>query len=68
MAQIEVEDYGSALAEEIEKISGSLSKTRFNEDGLVVLLAEASGVNRGMVRKVIKALPKLSSKYLKASR
>lgn len=63
--KIEVEDFGSSLAEEIKKISGSLGRTKLNEDALVILLAEASGVRRGDVRAILQALPRLSKKYLK---
>ena len=63
--KVPIEDFGAGLAEDIFSIQDSLKNTKINEDGLAILLSEASGVRRTDVRAVLRAVPRLSSKYLK---
>lgn len=63
--KIDVEDFGASLADDIKAIANSLKNTKLNEDGLVILVAEAAQVNRTHARAVIRALQRLEGKYLK---
>lgn len=63
--QIEVEDFGASLAEDIKNIKKALSATLVNDKALVILLAEAAGVKRDDVRRVLAAARTLDSRYLK---
>lgn len=56
------------LGEEIRKVSQigkAITASKFKRKGLVLLLAEISGVNRTDINKVLDALPELEKEYLK---
>lgn len=57
-----------SLEEEIRKVSQigkSITASKFKRKGLVILLAELSGVNRRDINAVLDALPNLEKEYLK---
>ena len=65
MSKIEIEDFGASLADEIKKISINIRSTRLNDDALVVLLSDKSGVGRNDIRKVLNVIRRLDLFYLK---
>jgi len=65
MSKIEIEDFGASLADEIKKISINIRSTRLNDDALVVLLSDKSGVGRIDIRKVLNVVRRLDLFYLK---
>jgi len=65
MSKIEIEDFGASLADEIKKISINIRSTRLNDDALVVLLSDKSGVGRIDIRKVLSVIRRLDLFYLK---
>jgi len=65
MSKIEIEDFGASLADEIKKISINIRSTRLNDDALVVLLSDKSGVARIDIRKVLNVVRRLDLFYLK---
>lgn len=65
MSKIEIEDFGASLADEIKKISINIRSTRLNDDALVVLLSDKSGVSRKDIRKVLSVIRRLDLFYLK---
>lgn len=65
MSKIEIEDFGASLADEIKKISINIRSTRLNDNALVVLLSDKSGVSRKDIRKVLITVRCLDQFYLK---
>lgn len=65
MSKIEIEDFGASLADEIKKISINIRSTRLNDNALVVLLSDKSGVSRKDIRKVLITVRGLDQFYLK---
>ena len=65
MSKIEIKDFGASLADEIKKISINIRSTRLNDDALVVLLSDKSGVSRKDIRKVLITVRCLDQFYLK---
>ncbi len=65
MSKIEVEDFGASLADEIKKISNNIRSTKLNDDALVILLSDKSGVGRTDIRRVLNVMRRLDLSYLK---
>lgn len=65
MSKVEIEDFGASLADEIKKISINIRSTRLNNDALVILLSDKSGVSRKDIRKVLITVRCLDQFYLK---
>ena len=65
MSKVEIEDFGASLADEIKKISINIRSTRLNDDALVILLSDKSGINRKDIRKVLSVIRRLDLFYLK---
>lgn len=65
MSKVEIEDFGASLADEIKKISINIRSTRLNDDALVILLSDKSGVGRTDIRRVLNVMRRLDLSYLK---
>ncbi len=65
MSKIEVEDFGASLADEIKKNSNNIRSTKLNDDALVILLSDKSGVGRTDIRRVLNVMRRLDLSYLK---
>lgn len=63
--QIEVEDFGATLADQIGKIQEILKKTQLNDKALVVLISNESGVRRDDVRAVLNVMRTMKERFLK---
>ena len=62
--EINLEEIAEAI-EILSRIGDKLTESRLTERAVVLLIRDASGVNKGIIRKVLKALPELRTHYLK---
>jgi len=66
MAQIEVEDFGASLAEEIEQVAQALRSTRLNNSALVVLIRNYNTrLKKSDIEDVLRAISSLDLMYIK---
>lgn len=63
--QIEVEDFGATLAEEIATIEKTLRNTKLNDTALVILISEQTKVRRDDVRAVLHVMRTMKERFLK---
>ena len=63
--QIEVEDFGASLAEEIAAIEKVVKNTKLNDKALVILLASETNVRRDDVRAILNVMRTMKTRFLK---